>query len=206
MQEPREPEPDCNLCPRLVDYRLENCRSYPDFHNAPVSSFGDIGAELLIVGLAPGVKGANQTGRPFTGDYAGDLLYATLLKFGFAHGAYGARSDDGLSLQNCRITNAVKCVPPQNKPVGSEVNACRAFLIDEIRAMGNLKILFALGGLAHGAILSTLGERKSVFWRLRCLLLLLLSEMPFTQAISSKIPLHAHGVGLQGGVKCKVTT
>jgi len=163
MKQFHEPAPDCGLCPRLVEYRLENCRSYPDFHNAPVESFGGIGSELLIVGLAPGVKGANQTGRPFTGDYAGDLLYATLLKFGFAHGRYGARSDDGLTLQNCRITNAVKCVPPQNKPIGSEVNACRAFLIDEIKAMTSLKVLFALGGLAHGAILSTFGERKSAF-------------------------------------------
>jgi len=163
MQAPREPDLNCDLCPRLVEYRHENCRTYPDFHNAPVPSFGDIGAELLIVGLAPGVKGANQTGRPFTGDYAGDLLYATLLKFGYARGAYEARPDDGLALQNCRITNAVKCVPPQNKPIGSEVNACRAFLIEEIQAMKNLKILFALGGLAHGAILSTFGERKSSY-------------------------------------------
>jgi len=163
MQTPREPDLNCDLCPRLVEYRHENCRTYPDFHNAPVPSFGDISAELLIVGLAPGVKGANQTGRPFTGDYAGDLLYATLLKFGYARGAYEARPDDGLALQNCRITNAVKCVPPQNKPIGSEVNACRAFLIDEIQAMKNLKILFALGGLAHGAILSTFGERKSSY-------------------------------------------
>ena len=163
MKAPREPDLNCDLCPRLVEYRQENCRSYPGFHNAPVPSFGDIGSELLIVGLAPGVKGANQTGRPFTGDYAGDLLYATLLKFGYARGAYDARPDDGLSLQNCRITNAVKCVPPQNKPIGSEVNACRAFLIEEIRAMKNLKILFALGGLAHGAILSTFGERKSAY-------------------------------------------
>jgi len=163
MQAPREPDLNCDLCPRLVEYRHENCRTYPDFHNAPVPSFGDIGAELLIVGLAPGVKGANQTGRPFTGDYAGDLLYATLLKFGYARGAYEARPDDGLALENCRITNAVKCVPPQNKPIGSEVNACRAFLIEEIQAMKNLKILFALGGLAHGAILSTFGERKSSY-------------------------------------------
>jgi uracil-DNA glycosylase len=163
MPSPREPDLNCDLCPRLVDYRLENRSAYPGFHNAPVASFGNIDAELLIVGLAPGVKGANQTGRPFTGDYAGDLLYATLLKFGFADGAYDARADDGMSLVNCRITNAVKCVPPQNKPIGAEVNACRAFLVDEINAMRDLKILFALGGLAHGAILSTFGEKKSAY-------------------------------------------
>lgn len=160
---PVEPGRDCELCPRLVEYRLANREAYTGWHNAPVPSFGGLDAELLIVGLAPGLKGANQTGRPFTGDYAGDLLYATLLKFGFAKGNYGLRADDGLTLENCRITNAVKCVPPQNKPVGSEVNACRNFLIGEINAMPKLKILLALGGLAHGAILSTLGERKSAY-------------------------------------------
>jgi len=163
MKNVNEPSRDCGLCPRLVEYRLKNRQVYPSFFNAPVPSFGSIDSEMLIVGLAPGVKGANQTGRPFTGDYAGDLLYATLLKFGFAKGAYHARSDDGLKLENCRITNAVKCVPPQNKPIGAEVKACRAFLIDEIQAMPNLKVLFALGGLSHGAILSTLGERKTDF-------------------------------------------
>jgi len=163
MLVPTEPERDCNICPRLAAYRQDNVRSYPGFHNAPVPSFGDVTSELLIVGLAPGVKGANQTGRPFTGDYAGDLLYATLIKFGMARGAYAARRDDGLKLLNCRITNAVKCVPPQNKPIGAEVTACRSFLADEIRAMKNLKVLIALGGLAHGAVLGTLGQRKSAF-------------------------------------------
>lgn len=158
-----EPKRDCDLCPRLVDFRADNTKKYPPFHNAPVPSFGSLDAEMLIVGLAPGMKGANQTGRPFTGDYAGDLLYATLIKYGFAVGDYGAHRDDGLRLQNCRITNAVKCVPPQNKPIGSEVNACRSFLVDEIAAMSKLKILFALGGLAHGAILTTLNARKSSF-------------------------------------------
>jgi uracil-DNA glycosylase family 4 len=156
-----EPSRACDLCPRLVEFRSANTIKHPTFHNAPVPSFGNMDAEMLIVGLAPGMKGANQTGRPFTGDYAGDLLYATLIKYGFADGAYGAHQDDGLRLKNCRITNAVKCVPPQNKPIGAEVNACRSFLIDEIAAMSNLKILFALGGLAHGAILTTFGERKS---------------------------------------------
>ena len=130
-----QPENDCALCPRLVAFRTQNQAKFPQFHNAPVQSFGDLDARLLIVGLAPGLKGANQTGRPFTGDYAGDLLYATLLEFGFAEGIYGARPDDGLRLLDCRVTNAVRCVPPENKPVGAEVAACRPFLQSEIADM-----------------------------------------------------------------------
>ena len=155
-----EPPQDCDLCPRLVDFRNKNKTLYPGFHNAPVPSFGDIGAEVLVVGLAPGLKGANQTGRPFTGDYAGDLLYPTLIKFGMAEGIFGATSDDGLKLVNCRITNAVRCVPPQNKPTGPEAVACRPFLINEIELMTNLKVILALGGLAHAAVLTTFGVRK----------------------------------------------
>ena len=113
---PLAPAPDCSLCARLSDFRRRNREAYPDFHNAPVPSFGCASARLLIVGLAPGLKGANRTGRPFTGDYAGDLLYATLEKFGFATGSYDRRPDDGLGLEDCRITNAVRCVPPENKP------------------------------------------------------------------------------------------
>lgn len=158
---PNSPGRDCPLCPRLVDFRTRYRASNPDWFNAPVPSFGDIKASLLIVGLAPGLKGANQTGRPFTGDYAGDLLYATLLKFGLAKGNYGLQANDGLELTNCRITNAVRCVPPENKPTGPEVKACQPFLIDEIAKMNNLKVIMALGGLSHGAILTTLGERKS---------------------------------------------
>ena len=161
LSEPAEPGSDCPDCPRLVEFRNANRATNPDWHNAPVPSFGGFDAGLLIVGLAPGLKGANLTGRPFTGDYAGDLLYATLLKFGLASGEYGARPDDGLQLVDCRITNAVRCVPPQNKPVGAEVTACRRFLADEIRSLGNLKVILALGTLAHGAVLSALGERKS---------------------------------------------
>ena len=116
---------------------------------------------MLIVGLAPGLRGANKTGRPFTGDFAGDLLYASLAKFGFSEGEYGARPDDGLRLVNCRITNAVRCVPPQNKPIGAEVAACRGFLQNEIRSLSRLKAILALGTLAHGAVLSALGEKKS---------------------------------------------
>ena len=119
------PALDCTLCKRLVQFRSVNRVAHPSFHNAPVPSFGTLDARLLIVGLAPGMKGANQTGRPFTGDYAGDLLYATLLKFGFATGEYGLHADDGLILRDVRITNAVRCVPPQNKPIGAEVKNCR---------------------------------------------------------------------------------
>ena len=156
-----EPPPDCAACPRLVDYRTANRAAYPAFWNKPVPAFGPLDAGLLIVGLAPGLKGANQTGRPFTGDYAGDLLYATLLKFGLAEGTYAARPDDGLRLKGCRITNAVRCVPPENKVTGAEAKACRPFLIAEIAAMPNLKTLLALGSVAHGAVLAALGVRKA---------------------------------------------
>ena len=156
-----DPPPDCPLCPRLVDFRTANARLYPDFHNAPVASFGAPDVPLLIVGMAPGLKGANRTGRPFTGDYAGDLLYDTLATFGFARGTYDKRSDDGLALVGCRITNAVRCVPPQNKPVGAEVNACRPFLRETLAEMTRLKVILVLGSLAHGATLSALGLKKS---------------------------------------------
>jgi uracil-DNA glycosylase family 4 len=156
-----EPPRDCQLCPRLADFRAENRRLYPDFFNAPAPSFGDPAARLLVVGLAPGLKGANRTGRPFTGDYAGDLLYATLAKFGFANDRFAARIDDGLELFDCRITNAVRCVPPQNKPVGAEVTACRPFLRAEIDALDHLAVIVALGGLSHGAILAALGLRRN---------------------------------------------
>jgi uracil-DNA glycosylase family 4 len=136
---------------------------HPDWHNAPVPAFGPLSARLLIVGLAPGLKGANLTGRPFTGDYAGDLLYATLKEKGLARGNYGATAQDGLELVDCRITNAVRCVPPENKPVGQEVAACRDFLVREIAAMANLEVVLVLGGLAHGAVLAALGERKSAY-------------------------------------------
>ncbi|NQW02130.1 MAG: uracil-DNA glycosylase [Rhodospirillales bacterium] len=158
-----EPAADCGLCPRLVEFRETNRRLYPTFENAPVPSFGGRDAELLIVGLAPGLKGANQTGRPFTGDYAGDLLYPTLIKFGFAKGRFGATRDDGLVLHNCRITNAVRCVPPANKPTGPEAATCRPFLVSEIESMPHLKVLLALGGLAHNAILTTFNARKTDF-------------------------------------------
>ena len=157
----QEPPPDCGLCPRLAAFRDDNRARFPEFHNAPVPAFGPMTARLLIVGLAPGLKGANRTGRPFTGDYAGDLLYPTLLKFGLAIGSYGQSADDGLELVGCRITNAVRCVPPANKPTTGEERECRAFLVREIRSMKKLRAIVALGGLAHGSVLAALGEVKA---------------------------------------------
>ena len=159
----RAPGHDCPVCTRLVDFRQANRAREPRWHNGPVPSFGNDDARLLIVGLAPGLKGANRTGRPFTGDYAGDLLYATLRKFGWAIGEYGREPDDGLQLVDCRITNAVRCVPPENKPEPKEIAACNGFLVAEIAAMPRLKVVLALGAIAHGAVLTALGERKSAF-------------------------------------------
>ncbi len=144
-------------------FRKGNRAAHDDWHNAPVPSFGPLDAKLLIVGLAPGLKGANRTGRPFTGDYAGDLLYATLAQFGFARGEYGQRPDDGLALVGCRITNAVRCVPPENKPTPAEIANCRPFLAAEIAAMGNLNAILALGAVAHRTVLAALGQRQAAF-------------------------------------------
>jgi uracil-DNA glycosylase family 4 len=155
------PAPDCALCPRLAGFRDIQRAAHPEWFNSPVPSFGDDNAELLIVGLAPGLKGANRTGRPFTGDYAGDLLYATLQKFGFAVGSYAARRDDGLALRRARITNAVRCVPPQNKPETVEIEACRPFLASEIAALPRLRVVLALGSIAHNSVLTTLGLRRA---------------------------------------------
>ena len=163
-----EPDPQCPLCPRLVEYRTANQAAYPDFHNAPVASFGPLTAGLLVVGLAPGLKGANCTGRPFTGDYAGDLLYPTLLTFGLGTGVYDARPDDGLELTRCRITNAVRCAPPQNKVVGAEKAACNPYLSAEIEAMPNLKAIIALGLVAHESVLKALGLKLSAFKFAHC--------------------------------------
>jgi uracil-DNA glycosylase len=156
-----EPPHDCALCPRLATYRAANAKKEPTWFNAPVPSFGKADARLLIVGLAPGVSGANRTGRPFTGDYAGDLLYATLLKFGFAKGKYEARPDDGLTLVDCRITNAVRCVPPENKPTPEETTTCRVFLAATLEGMPNLKAIVALGRIAHDATLRAFGKKLS---------------------------------------------
>jgi uracil-DNA glycosylase len=158
-----EPHPDCPLCPRLAAFRQENRRAYPEFHNAPVPSFGGLDAALLIVGLAPGLKGANRTGRPFTGDFAGDLLYRTLLDFGLASGSYDRRPDDGLRLVGCRVSNAVRCVPPENKPTPAEVRTCGTFLAGEIAGLPMLTAILALGRIAHDAVLAALGCRRSTF-------------------------------------------
>jgi uracil-DNA glycosylase family 4 len=154
-----EPPRDCPLCPRLAEFRDKNREALPDYFNASVPTFGSPSARLLIVGLAPGLHGANRTGRPFTGDYAGDLLYATLLEYGFAKGQYQARPDDGLQLVDCRISNAVRCVPPQNKPLPAEINACRPFLAATIDAMPRLRAIVALGRVAHDTLLKVLKLR-----------------------------------------------
>jgi uracil-DNA glycosylase len=154
---PDGPAHDCTLCPRLAAYRARNRAANPDWFNAPVPSFGPVGARLLIVGMAPGVKGANRTGRPFTGDYAGMLLYQTLLRLGVAEGSYDARPDDGLTLRDARITNAVRCVPPQNLPEPAEVRACNPYLAGELGGLPNLRAVLALGVLAHAAVLRACG-------------------------------------------------
>ena len=149
------PVSQCALCPRLVAFREANQVAYPSFYNGAVPSFGALDAQLLVVGLAPGLKGANATGRPFTGDYAGVVLYEALAKNGFAEGKYGARADDGFKLKNVRITNAVRCVPPENKPTPAEEKACNPFLISELGAMPKLKIIISLGLTSHQAVLRT---------------------------------------------------
>jgi uracil-DNA glycosylase len=155
------PPADCPLCPRLVGYRQSNQAANPAWFNAPVPSFGALDAPILIVGLAPGVRGANRTGRPFTGDFAGELLYRTLLKFGMAKGDYRADPADGLVLLDCRVTNAVRCVPPGNLPKPPEIATCNAFLAAEIAAMPKLRACLALGGIAHAAVLRACGLRAS---------------------------------------------
>jgi uracil-DNA glycosylase len=151
----------CTRCPRLVAYRKENEIQEPDWFNGAVPSFGTAQARLLIVGLAPGRNGANRTGRPFTGDYAGDLLYQTLLEFGFAKGEYRARPDDGLKLIDCMITNAVRCVPPLNKPEPSEIANCRPFFEARLASLPKLKVILALGRIAHDQTLTALSKKKT---------------------------------------------
>ncbi len=154
-----DPGRDCDLCPRLRSFILENRKKFPDWHNAPVDTWAaekDADVVLLVAGLAPGLKGANCTGRPFTGDYAGDLLYAVLDKFGYTDGQFGAHAHDGLALKNCAITNAVRCVPPQNKPVGAEINQCRPFLVRTIQRFKKLKAIITLGKISHDSVVRTL--------------------------------------------------
>jgi uracil-DNA glycosylase len=157
------PPLDCPLCPRLAAFRHELRGKFPDKYNAPVWSFGPIDAELSIVGLAPGMKGANFTGRPFTGDWAGDLLYPTLKTFGFAKGDYQEHADDGFQLINARISNAVRCVPPQNKPLPSEIKTCNIFLQNEFLAMPNIKVILAQGTVAHAGVLRANNLKLSTF-------------------------------------------
>ncbi|MFI4948025.1 MAG: uracil-DNA glycosylase [Alphaproteobacteria bacterium] len=159
----RAPGRDCPLCPRLLAFRAAQRLAHPDWFNAPVPAFGDPAPALLIVGLAPGLRGANRTGRPFTGDFAGDLLYRTLAKSGFASGHYGAHAADGLELRRARITNAVRCVPPQNKPEAAEINACRQFLAAELAALPELTAILALGAIAHNAVLAAKGLRRALY-------------------------------------------
>jgi len=161
MAVPASPPHDCPLCPRLKAFRDANRAKHPDWFNGPVPSFGPLNARILITGLAPGLQGANRTGRPFTGDWAGDLLYATLLKHKLAKGIYDERADDGLELVNCRIANAVRCVPPQNKPEPAEIKTCRQFLKSELETLPNITVILALGKIAHDSVCDTLGARKS---------------------------------------------
>ena len=156
-----KPGRDCPRCPRLVAFRKDWRRKEPTWFNAPVPSFGPVDARLLIVGLAPGLQGANRTGRPFTGDYAGVLLYETLLHYRFARGEYAAHPDDGLALVDCRITNAVRCVPPENKPTTTEIATCRDFLKPTIAEMKKLRAILVLGRIAHESVVVTLGQKKS---------------------------------------------
>jgi len=171
---PPEPKADCKLCPRLVEFREDNARKFPDFFNGAVPSFGEDSAELLVIGLAPGLKGANRTGRPFTGDYAGDLLYDCLQKVGLATGEYQKHPDDGFTLINTMVTNAVRCVPPQNKPIGEEVNNCRPFLNARIASLKNLKVYLALGKIAHDTAIRNFGLK--------------LKDYPFGHARTHQLP------------------
>ena len=175
---PAEPARDCRLCPRLAGFRDANRLREPLWHNGPVPSFGDAGARLLVVGLAPGMQGANRTGRPFTGDWAGDLLYKTMIAFNFARGAYDERADDGLELVGARITNAVRCVPPQNKPTPLEAATCRPFFSATLGEMAGLSRILALGRVAHECVLRALGVK--------------LSAAPFAHGAR-------HGLALPGG-------
>ncbi|MEQ1783130.1 MAG: uracil-DNA glycosylase [Hyphomonadaceae bacterium] len=160
---PPEAPRDCPLCPRLHGFIKAQREAHPDWYNGAVPSFGEASSRFLIVGLAPGLQGANRTGRPFTGDYAGDLLYSTLDKFGLSTGTFKSRPDDGLKLKDTMISNAVRCVPPENKPTGAEILTCRQFLISRIAAMPKLKVVLALGRIAHDSTVRALGGKPSAY-------------------------------------------
>lgn len=157
MQDEVVPHHNCNLCPRLHDFIGEQRIAHPEWHNGPVDPFGSNDARFMIAGLAPGLRGANLSGRPFTGDFAGDLLYETIEKFGFSEGKFKARSDDGLRLVDCMIVNAVRCVPPQNKPTIDEIKTCNTFFQRQLGVMPNLQVILALGKIAHDAIVMNFG-------------------------------------------------
>jgi len=156
-----KPGRDCPRCPRLVAFREEWRQREPSWHNAPVPSFGPLTAQLLVVGLAPGLQGANRTGRPFTGDWAGDLLYETLGEYGFSRGQYDERPNDGLTLIDCRITNGVRCVPPQNKPIPAEIATCRDFLMATIGEMPKLRAIVTLGRISHETTVKALNGKRA---------------------------------------------
>ena len=158
-----EPNRNCSFCPRLLKFRNSLRKIQPDWYNAPVPSFGARDARLLVVGLAPGLRGANRTGRPFTGDFAGDLLYETLIDFGFAAGTYEASRTDSLRLVSCLITNAVRCVPPQNKPAPAEIKNCCSFLAATIADLIELSVIVALGRIAHDSVLRAFGAKPATF-------------------------------------------
>lgn len=186
---PMGPDRDCDLCPRLKAFRDTNRETFPDFFNAPVPAWGSLGsARLAIVGLAPGLKGANRTGRPFTGDFAGDLLYATLLKYGFATGKFEKSIHDSLQLVDCAILNAVRCVPPQNKPTPAEINTCRRFLMPVMESMPNLTTILALGRIAHESLLRGFGEK--------------LSSRPFAHGAVFQIPQGGRSISLHASYHC----
>ncbi len=157
------PDKNCQLCERLLEFRKKNIQDFPNYYNAPVPSFGDLSAQILIVGLAPGLNGANQTGRPFTNDYAGDVLYPTLKKYNFAEGNYQKRNDDGFTLKNVRVTNSVRCVPPKNIVKTDEIKNCGIYLQQELSSMPNLKIILSLGAVAHYSLLSALKYKKTTY-------------------------------------------
>ena len=182
------PGRDCPLCPRLLDFRLDARAREPDWHNAPVPSFGPTSARLLIVGLAPGLRGANRTGRPFTGDWAGDLLYETLGDLGFTRGAYDEDGQDDLELIDTCITNAVRCVPPQNKPTPAEIKTCRSFLDATIAAMPRLKAIVALGRISHDSVSRALGQSPS--------------RLPFAHGREFALPQSGGGVTLFDSYHC----
>ncbi|MEM9669727.1 MAG: uracil-DNA glycosylase [Pseudomonadota bacterium] len=188
LSPPAEAPKHCPICPRLVAMREESAAREPGWYNGAVPSFGDPKAELLIVGLAPGLKGANRTGRPFTGDGSGETLFEMLTRFGFTHGTFANEADDGLRLKNVMITNAVRCVPPQNKPVGAEINACRPFLTARIDALPRLKLVLALGKIAHESTLRALDLK--------------LRDYPFSHASTFQIDRESRGLTLLSSYHC----